>query len=82
MQLGLPGVVIKIWNKPNFLVSFSVLKANPNLEINLIHPLVEKLKTKVDESVVNALFEQTVLAESGQLKDPAEFVKRMNKLIN
>jgi len=28
------------------------------------------------------LFDQAVLSEGGQLKDPAEFVKRMNKLIN
>jgi molecular chaperone HtpG len=27
------------------------------------------------------LFDQAVLSEGGQLKDPAEFVKRMNKLI-
>jgi len=44
--------------------------------------LVEKLKTKVDEDVVKVLFDQAVLAEGGQLKEPAEFVKRMNKLIN
>ena len=54
----------------------------PILEINPTHPLVEKLKTKVDEDVVKVLFDQAVLAEGGQLKEPAEFVKRMNKLIN
>ena len=59
-----------------------VPETKPILEINPTHPLVEKLKTKVDENLVNVLFDQTVLSEGGQLKDPAEFVKRMNKLIN
>ncbi|SFV87511.1 Chaperone protein HtpG [hydrothermal vent metagenome] len=53
----------------------------PILEINPKHPLVEKLKIKVDEDLVNVLFDQAILSEGGQLKDPAEFVKRMNKLI-
>ena len=40
-----------------------------------------KLKTKVDEDVVKVLFDQAVLSEGGQIKEPAEFVKRMNKLM-
>lgn len=59
-----------------------VPETKPILEINPTHPLVEKLKTKVDKDLVNVLFDQAVLSEGGQLKDPAEFVKRMNKLIN
>jgi molecular chaperone HtpG len=59
-----------------------VPETKPILEINPTHPLVEKLKTKVDEDVVKVLFDQAVLAEGVQLKEPAEFVKRMNKLIN
>jgi molecular chaperone HtpG len=59
-----------------------VPETKPILEINPTHPLVKKLKTKVDENLVNILFDQAVLSEGGQLKDPAEFVKRMNKLIN
>ncbi|MDC0390949.1 molecular chaperone HtpG [Candidatus Thioglobus sp.] len=58
-----------------------VPETKPILEINPTHPLVKKLKTKVDENLVNILFDQAVLSEGGQLKDPAEFVKRMNKLI-
>ena len=58
-----------------------VPETKPILEINPTHPLVEKLKAKVDEDIVRVLFDQAVLAEGGQLKDPAEFVKRMNKLI-
>jgi Molecular chaperone, HSP90 family len=59
-----------------------VPETKPILEINPTHPLVKKLKTKVDEDLVRVLFDQAVLSEGGQLKDPAEFVKRMNKLIN
>ncbi|HIL42446.1 MAG TPA: molecular chaperone HtpG [Gammaproteobacteria bacterium] len=58
-----------------------VPETKPILEINPNHPLVKKLKTKVDKDLVNVLFDQAVLSEGGQLKDPAEFVKRMNKLI-
>ncbi|SMN14113.1 Chaperone protein HtpG [Bathymodiolus heckerae thiotrophic gill symbiont] len=54
----------------------------PILEINPTHPLVKKLKTKIDEDLAKILFDQAVLSEGGQLKDPAEFVKRMNKLIS
>ena len=53
----------------------------PILEINPDHPLVIKLKTKVDEDLVKVLFDQAVLSEGGQIKEPAEFVKRMNKLM-
>jgi molecular chaperone HtpG len=53
----------------------------PILEINPTHPLVEKLKKKVDEDLVKVLFDQAVLSEGGQIKEPAEFVKRMNKLM-
>ncbi|WP_428087365.1 molecular chaperone HtpG [Candidatus Thioglobus sp.] len=59
-----------------------VPETKPILEINPTHPLVKKLKIKVDEDLVNVLFDQAVLSEGGQLKDPAEFVKRMNKLIS
>ena len=59
-----------------------VPETKPILEINPTHPLVEKLKIKVDEDIVKVLFDQAILAEGGQLKEPAEFVKRMNKLIN
>ncbi|CAC9435090.1 molecular chaperone HtpG [bacterium endosymbiont of Bathymodiolus sp. 5 South] len=58
-----------------------VAETKPILEINPKHPLVKKLKTKISQDVVKVLFDQAVLSEGGQLKEPAEFVKRMNKLI-
>ena len=69
-------------NMERIMKSFGqdVPETKPILEINPTHPLVKKLKTKVDEDLVNVLFDQAVLSEGGQLKDPAEFVKRMNKL--
>ncbi|MBC7624731.1 MAG: molecular chaperone HtpG [Aeromicrobium sp.] len=57
----------------------------PILEINPTHPLVEKLKSDVEEETFNSLslilFEQSLLAEGGQLEDPAGFVKRVNQFM-
>ena len=57
--------------------------AQPILEINPKHPVVLRLKyeeAKFDDwSAV--LFEQAMLAEGGQLDDPATFVKRINDLM-
>jgi molecular chaperone HtpG len=57
--------------------------AKPILEINPKHPVVLRLKyeeAKFDDwSAV--LFEQALLAEGGQLDDPATFVKRINDLM-
>ena len=58
-----------------------VPETKPILEINPSHPLVMKLKSKVDEDIVKVLFDQAVLSEGGQIKEPAESVKRMNKLM-
>ena len=57
--------------------------SKPILEINPKHPVVLRLKyeeQKFDDwSAV--LFEQALLAEGGQLDDPATFVKRINDLM-
>ncbi len=59
--------------------------SKPILEINPAHRLVEKLKAESDEAkfadYAHVLFDQALLAEGGQLEDPASFVKRMNSLI-
>ncbi|MCL2076009.1 MAG: molecular chaperone HtpG [Betaproteobacteria bacterium] len=58
-------------------------EVKPILEINPSHPVV--LRLKEEESRFDdwsaLLFEQAVLAEGGQLEDPAGFIKRMNDLI-
>ncbi|MES2355297.1 MAG: molecular chaperone HtpG [Pseudomonadota bacterium] len=56
----------------------------PILEINPTHPLVEKLKTEENarfDDLCHVLFDQSLLAEGGQLEDPAAFVKRLNQLM-
>ncbi|TAM24438.1 MAG: molecular chaperone HtpG, partial [Nevskiaceae bacterium] len=57
----------------------------PIFEINAGHPLVARLKDSADETsfaeLAELLHDQAVLAEGGQLDDPASFVKRLNKLI-
>ena len=59
--------------------------AQPILEINTRHPLVQRLQAEVDESrfgdLAAVLFDQSLLAEGGQLDDPAGFVKRLNQLM-
>ncbi|MGX8882641.1 molecular chaperone HtpG [Methylovorus sp. SPW-M1] len=58
----------------------------PILEVNPEHKLVAKLKTESDDGrfadLANLLFDQALLAEGGQLEDPASFVRRMNSLIS
>lgn len=57
----------------------------PILEINPLHSIVQKLNTESDEARfgdwAHILFDQALLAEGGQLKDPASFVRRMNILL-
>jgi molecular chaperone HtpG len=55
----------------------------PILEINTQHPMVRRLKTeeKHFDDWSHILFDQALLAEGGQLDDPASFVKRLNDLM-
>jgi molecular chaperone HtpG len=57
--------------------------SKPILEINPRHSLVKELKPSDPdfEDWANLLFDQAVLAEGGQLEDPAAFVRRMNGLL-
>jgi molecular chaperone HtpG len=57
--------------------------SQPILEINPQHPVVLRLKTeeKRFDEWVSVLFDQALLAEGGQLDDPASFVKRVNQLM-
>jgi molecular chaperone HtpG len=60
-----------------------VPSAAPILEINPGHVLVQRLKPEDAElgEWAALLFEQALLAEGGQLDDPAGFVKRTNALL-
>ncbi|WP_435684442.1 molecular chaperone HtpG [Sedimenticola selenatireducens] len=60
-------------------------QTKPILELNLKHPLVEKMDQEPDEDrfadLSRVLLDQATLAEGGQLDDPAAFVHRLNKLM-
>jgi molecular chaperone HtpG len=62
-----------------------ITPSKPILEVNPTHPFVLKLQNEPDESKFKdwseILFDQAVLAEGGQLEDPAEFVQRLNRLV-
>ncbi|SCY78604.1 molecular chaperone HtpG [Nitrosospira sp. Nl5] len=57
--------------------------AKPILEINPYHPLIQRLKTEETQFAdwSHILFDQALLAEGGQLEDPASFVRRINELL-
>ena len=57
--------------------------SKPILEINPKHPVVLRLKIeeKRFDDWASVLFDQALLAEGGQLDDPASFVKRVNQLM-
>ncbi|GBL46873.1 chaperone protein HtpG [Sulfuriferula multivorans] len=58
--------------------------SKPILEINPKHALVQRLKDQADSDKFSdwsaILFDQALLAEGGQLEDPAAFVRRLNGL--
>jgi molecular chaperone HtpG len=58
-------------------------QAKPILEINPGHPMVQRLKQEEKRfgDWAHLLFDQALLAEGGQLDDPAGFVRRSNELM-
>ena len=63
----------------------TVPETKPIFEINPAHPLLVKLDKEEDEDrfgdIVLILFGQAGLADGVQLEDPADFSKRLNKLL-
>lgn len=61
-------------------------EVKPILEINGEHPLVLQLKDTKDQSriddISSVLLDQALLVDGGELKDPADFVKRLNRLLS
>ncbi len=57
--------------------------SQPILEINPTHPVVTRLQAESAhfDDWTAVLFDQAMLAEGGQLDDPAGFVKRINQLM-
>ncbi len=57
-------------------------KAQPILEVNAEHALVKRLDGSAQfDALAHILFDQAMLAEGGQLEDPAAYVKRVNELL-
>ena len=59
--------------------------SKPILELNPTHKLVQRLEAETEEAkfadLAHLVFDQALLAEGGQLNDPASFVRRMNALL-
>lgn len=59
--------------------------SKPIFEINPDHVLIKRIHSIEDdvkfEQWINVLFEQSLIAEGGQLDNPADFVKRVNDLL-
>ncbi|MAS00345.1 MAG: molecular chaperone HtpG [Nitrosomonadales bacterium] len=57
----------------------------PTLEINTEHKLIKKLKTFEGTSdfdeYASVIFDQAMLSEGGQLDDPVNFVKKINRFL-
>jgi molecular chaperone HtpG len=60
----------------------SAPKSLPTLEVNAEHALVKRLDGNAHfDDLAHILFDQALLAEGGQLEDPAAYVKRVNALL-
>jgi len=59
--------------------------SKPVFEFNPAHPLIEKLDAEADmdrfNDLAHVLFDQAALAAGDSLKDPAGYVRRLNKLL-
>jgi molecular chaperone HtpG len=57
----------------------------PILELNPKHPMALRLRESADDAafadLAHVLYDQAMLAEGGELDDPAIFVRRVNRLI-
>ena len=60
-------------------------ESKPHFEVNLAHPLLERLNDEPDEDrfndIVSILFDQASLAEGNSVAEPGAYVRRVNKLL-
>ncbi len=88
-----PSCIVVDENDPSFQM-IRMMKAmgqdmgqefKPILEVNGDHALVAGIKDCTDDSyvedVANVLLYQALLVDGGEIKDPADFVQRMNRLL-
>ena len=63
----------------------SLPESKPVLEINVGHPLVERLSVEADQArfgeLAEIVLDHALLAEGTQLANPADYVRRMNRLL-
>ena len=63
----------------------SLPESKPVLEINVGHPLVERLSAEADQArfgeLAEIVLDHALLAEGTQLANPADYVRRMNRLL-
>ena len=91
--LDSPSCIVADENDPTIQMT-QMLKAmgqaelpdiKPILEVNGEHPIVASLQDIDDEQAISdlagVLLDQALLVEGIKLKDPADFVKRMNRLL-
>ena len=59
--------------------------SKPILEINISHPLVQRLSSETDggkfDELSEIVLDHALLAEGSQLDNPADYVRRMNQLL-
>ncbi|WP_296405122.1 molecular chaperone HtpG [Psychrobacter sp.] len=63
-----------------------VPETQPILEVNPNHPLIQKLESSDQsdsdfDNLAQVIFDQALLADGGQLEDPAAYLKRVNELL-
>lgn len=59
-----------------------VPESKPTLEVNPTHPLIQKLENSEQfDDLAQVIFDQALLADGGQLDDPAAYLKRVNELL-
>ncbi|MDR2073096.1 MAG: molecular chaperone HtpG [Spirochaetaceae bacterium] len=89
-----PSCIVADENDPSMQMA-QMLKAmgqaempdiKPILEVNGDHPIVRSLKDTEDETRIadtaGVLLDQALLVEGIKLKDPADFVRRLNRLLS
>ena len=72
------GRILKQAGQSNPFTSLPILELNPK------HPLVERLKDAEGDGfsdLAHVLYDQSLLAEGGEIDDPVVFVRRVNRLI-
>ena len=89
-----PACIVVDENDPSFQMErmmramgqSGMAEVKPILEINADHPIVQKLKNSDDKSfisdVANVLLDGALLESGEELKQPADFVKRVNNLLS